>query len=50
MNLSEERMERKQEHCELFNFIILLWTKTNDLADDQVVKAFENALALLRSQ
>lgn len=50
VNLSEERMERKQEHCELFNFIILPWTKTNDLADDQVVKAFENALALLRSQ
>ncbi|SPJ75011.1 uncharacterized protein FTOL_04742 [Fusarium torulosum] len=32
VNLSEERMERKQEHY------------------DQVVKAFENALALLRSQ
>jgi hypothetical protein len=49
VNLAEDKMERKQQHCKLHLLNASLFEQTNIPLDDQVVRAFENALALLKS-
>lgn len=51
VNLSEQRMEQKQQHCEspLIFPPLCLNPVSCCLLDEEVVKAFESALALLRS-
>lgn len=49
VNLSEEKMAQKQQHCKFLPSLASFCFSWLTIPDEEVVKAFESALALLRS-